>query len=202
VGPAVTDPFAEPEDATLLAAEEREGLLQSWITYRRDLNEAEQENILKAVVWARRRRGLAPADLLNDRFATSLHKRMFGDVWKWAGTYRHTERNIGIEAFRIPAEMAALFDDGRYWIEHATWPPDEVAVRVHHRLAMIHPFPNGNGRHVRLMADLLVERLGREPFSWGGTDLANAGDLRARYIASLRAADDHDIAPLLAFARS
>jgi Fic-DOC domain mobile mystery protein B len=198
----VTDLFQEPEDATPLEPAEREGLLQSWITHRNDLNVAEQENIVEGAVWARRRGGRKPATLLTVDFALMLHKRMLGDVWKWAGTYRTTGRNIGMDAYRIPAEMAALFDDARYWVEHKTYPPDEIAVRLHHRLVAIHPFPNGNGRHARLMADLLTEQLKREPFTWGGGSLTDTGELRTRYVEALRAADDHDIGPLLAFARS
>lgn len=198
----MTDLSQAPDDATPLGPGERDGLLQTWITHRADLNAAEQENIVKGAAWARRLRGIEAADLLNDAFARTLHKRMFGEVWKWAGTYRQTERNIGIAAYRIPIEMAALFDDVRYWTEHGAYPPDEIAVRLHHRLAALHPFPNGNGRHARMMADLLIERLGGEPFGWGGGSLVDAGELRARYVAALRAADGHDIAPLLAFARS
>lgn len=199
---AVTDLFQEPEDATPLEPEEREGLLQSWITHRSDLNEAEQENIIKGAAWARGGRGRKPANLRNIGFALALHKRMFGEVWKWAGTFRRTSRNIGVDAYRIPIETAALFDNVRYWIEHETYPPDEIAVRLHHQLVAIHPFPNGNGRHSRLMADLLIEALGGEPFSWGGGTLADTRELRTRYIAVLKAADDHNIEPLLTFARS
>jgi len=198
----VTDLFREPDNATPLAPEERDGLKQSWITTRHDLNEAEQDNIVKGVAWAHRSRNRTAAGLLNDAFARTLHKRMFGDVWKWAGAYRKTERNIGIEVYRIAVELANMFDDARYWVEHGTYPPDEIAVRLHHRLVAIHPFPNGNGRHARLMADLLIERLGNEPFSWGGGSLADVGELRAKYVTALQAADGHDIEPLLAFARS
>jgi len=127
---------------------------------------------------------------------------MFGEVWRWAGTFRRTERNIGIEAHRIHHELAVLLDDVRYWVANGTFPPDELAIRFHHRLVAIHPFPNGNGRHARLMADLLVERRGGQPFSWGGGRLADVGALRAAYVAALRAADNHDIGPLLAFARA
>lgn len=198
----MTDLFQEPDDATPLAPAERDGLLQSWITNRSDLNEAEQENIVKGASWARSRRTLEPANILDDEFAKALHKQMFGDVWKWAGSYRQTERNIGIDAHRVANETAQLFDDVRYWVDNKTYPPDELAVRLHHRLVAIHPFPNGNGRHARLMADLLVERLGGEPFSWGGGKLTDVGQLRAKYIAALKAADGHDIGPLLDFARS
>lgn len=199
---AVNDVFEEPDDATPLEGEEREGLLQTWITYRRDLNEAEQENIAQGTAWARRRRGRKLEDLLTEDFVRTLHKRMFGEVWRWAGSYRHTERNIGIEAYRVPLEVVSLLDDVRYWVEHETYPPDEIAVRLHHRLVAIHPFPNGNGRHARLLADLLIERLDGEPFTWGQGSLADTGALRTRYVAALQAADDHDIGPLLAFARS
>ena len=198
----MTDLFQEPEDATPLEPGEREGLLQSWITHRSDLNVAEEENILAGAAWARSRRRRKIEDLLSVEFALALHKRMFGEVWTWAGSYRTTARNIGIDAYRIAMELAALFGDVRYWVEHGTYEPDEIAVRMHHRLVAIHPFPNGNGRHARLMADLLIERLGGEPFSWGGGSLADVGELRARYVAALRAADNHDIGPLMAFARS
>jgi Fic-DOC domain mobile mystery protein B len=197
----MSDLFQEPDDATPLAPEERDALLQTWITDRDDLNEAEQENIVKGAAWAGRRRG-KPVDLLNEDFAKSLHKQMFGEVWQWAGSYRQTERNIGIEAYRIPAEMPAMFDDVRYWVEHETYPPDEIAVRLHHRLTAIHPWPNGNGRHGRLMADLLIQRLGGEVFTWGGGTLSDVDELRTRYVAALKAADNHDIGPLLEFARS
>lgn len=197
----MTDLFQEPDDATPLEPEEREGLLQTWITHRSDLNEAEQENIVKGAAWARSRRQ-RNADILNEGFARSLHRRMFGDVWRWAGTFRQTERNIGIEAHRIPNDLGMMFDDVRYWVDHQTYPPDEIAVRLHHRLVAIHPFPNGNGRHARLMADLLIERLGGQPFTWGGGSLHDIGELRRQYIDALRAADNYDIEPLIAFARS
>jgi len=195
------DLFQEPEDATPLEPQEREGLLQTWITHRRDLNEAEEENIVEGAAWARGRRRLPLERMLSEDFMRMLHKQMFGDVWQWAGTFRATERNIGIQAYRIGIELASLLNDVRYWIEHETFPSDEIAIRFHHRLVAIHPFPNGNGRHARLAADLLIERLGGSLFSWGGGSLTNVGELRARYIAALRAADNHDIAPLIEFAR-
>lgn len=198
----MTDLFNEPDDATPLTPSERDGLKQSWITTRHDLNEAEQENILKGAAWARRARSRKPLDLLRDDFSLNLHKRMFGDVWNWAGTYRRTERNIGIDPIRIAAEVPMMFDDLRYWVDHQTFLADEIAVRLHHRLVAIHPFPNGNGRHARLMADLLIERMGGKSFSWGGGSLADTGQLRAAYVKALRIADNHNIGPLLTFARS
>ncbi len=198
----MTDLFQEPDDATPLQPEEREGLLQSWITHRKDLNEAEQENIVRGTAWVRRRGRLKVNELLTEDFVRKLHGRMFGDVWHWAGQYRLTERNIGIDPWRIPQEVSSLLSDVRYWIENKTYSLDEIAVRLHHRLVAVHPFPNGNGRHARLMADLLIERLGGKPFSWGGGSLANVGKLRAQYVESLRVADNNDIGPLLAFARS
>jgi Fic-DOC domain mobile mystery protein B len=198
----MTDLFQEPEDATPLQPNEREGLLQTWITHRRDLNEAEEENIVEGAAWVRGRRRVSLERLLSEDFIRTLHKRMFGDVWEWAGTFRTTERNIGVEAYRIGVELAGLLSDIRYWIKHETFPTDEIAIRFHHRLVAVHPFPNGNGRHARLAADLLIERLGGERFSWGGGSLGDVGELRARYVATLRAADNHDIAPLLEFART
>jgi Fic-DOC domain mobile mystery protein B len=197
----MTDLFQEPDDATPLSPEERLGLKQSWITHRADLNEAEQENILKGAVWARARRQ-RNKEILDKAFAKDLHDRMFGEVWTWAGTYRLTEKNIGVEPYRVAHDTGMLFNEARYWVEHNTYPHDELAVRLHHRLVAIHPFTNGNGRHARLMADLLVERLGGVAFSWGSGTLHDTGELRKAYITALQAADNHDIAALLQFARS
>jgi len=149
--------------------------------------------------WAFRNRR---RDMLTVDFALRLHREMFGNVWEWAGTYRRTEKNIGIAPNRIGIETAQLIDDVRYWSDHATFEPDETAVRLHHRLVWVHPFPNGNGRHARMMADLLVQRLGNQPFSWGGQNLQDIGALRQAYVEALRRADQHDIGPLLEFARS
>jgi len=194
----VSDLFEEPDNATPLAPEERDALIPAHITYRRELNEAEQENIYRAQNWALATR----RELVTEKFVKDLHGRMLGDVWRWAGKFRTSERNIGIPHYEVPMALRQLLDDAKTWIKYGSYPRDEIAVRFHHRLVQIHPFPNGNGRHARLMADLLVMRLGGERFSWGSADLQNAGDVRTRYIAALQAADNHDIAPLLAFARS
>jgi Fic-DOC domain mobile mystery protein B len=194
----VTDLFEEPDDATPLTPDERKGLIPSDVTYRSELNKAEQENITRAQDWALSRR----RDVLTQKFVKDLHGRMLGDVWRWAGDFRTSERNIGIPYYEIPIALRQLLADAAAWIEHKAYSPDEIAVRFHHRLVQIHPFPNGNGRHSRLMADLLVMQLGGERFSWGSANLQDAGEVRRRYIDALQAADNHDMAPLLAFARS
>lgn len=127
---------------------------------------------------------------------------MFGDVWSWAGTTRKTGKNIGVDAQQIHLQLGGLLRDARYWIDQKAFAPDEITVRLHHGLVAIHPFPNGNGRHARLIADLQIEELGEPVFTWGGGTLRDVGTLRAEYIAALRAADAHDMASLLAFARS
>lgn len=194
----MTDLFEEPDEATPLTSDERQGLIPSDITYRRELNRAEQENIARAQDWALSRR----RDVLSERFLKDLHRRMLGDVWRWAGGFRTSERNIGIAHYEIPMALRALLADTAAWIEHEAYPPDVIAVRFHHRLVQIHPFPNGNGRHARLMADLLIMRLGRERFTWGSINLQDAGEVRRRYIHALKAADGHDVGPLLDFARA
>jgi len=195
----MTDPLAEQDDAsTPLSPEEREGLIPSYIALRGELNEAEQTNILEADAWAFSRK----RDVLDEGFLNTLHKRMYGDVWRWAGTYRKSQKTIGIEFYRIPTELRKLLDDCRYWVENNTYPPDEIAARFHHRLVSIHCYANGNGRHARLAADLLLTALGRERFSWGSTNLVDAGVTRAAYVAGLRNADKHDYTALLAFVRS
>ncbi len=195
----MTNLFVEHSDATQLDPEERNGLLQSWITTRADLNAAEKDNIDAGAAWAYRRRR---SDMLGIEFATALHKHMFNQVWSWAGTFRRTDRNIGIAAHLIGQETAQLFDDVRYWLDNDTYAPDETAVRLHHRLVFVHPFPNGNGRHARLMADLLIRRMGAEAFSWGSGSHHDLSELRSTYIDALRRADQHDYATLVAFARA
>lgn len=184
--------------ATPLDADELASLIPGHITAQGELNEWEQLNIVQGEHWARKQR----KEILNEGFLRQLHQQMFGETWKWAGEFRKSDKNIGVDWFHIGVELKNLLDDVRYQIEHGTFPVDEIAVRFHHRLVAIHPFPNGNGRHARMMADLLVERLGKPRFSWGSKSLVNANDTRKDYIAALQAADARDMAPLLAFARS
>jgi len=192
--------FPGPQDdgETKVTEEEREGLIPSYITLRSELNEAEQANILEADEWAFVRK----RDLLEENSLNNLHKRMYGNVWRWAGNYRTTGKNIGIDAYRIATELRQLLDDCRYWIENETYEPDEIAARFHHRLVSIHCYPNGNGRHARLAADLLLKSMGQERFSWGGKNLVDLSETRKRYIAALQEADGHDIGSLLEFVRS
>jgi Fic-DOC domain mobile mystery protein B len=194
----MSDLFGEPGDATPLTAEEKRELIPAHITYRHELNEAEQENIARAQDWALDRR----RDPVSEKFIRELHRRMLGEVWRWAGKFRTSERNLGIAFYEIPVALRQLLDDTKAWVEYKTYAPDEIAVRFHHRLVQIHAFPNGNGRHARLMADLLVMRLGGERFSWGRANLKDAGAVRKRYISALQAADNHDLEPLMEFARS
>jgi Fic-DOC domain mobile mystery protein B len=194
----MTDLFQEPDDATPITPEEQQDLIPTYVTTRAELNFVEQENIAKATAWANRN---PPENLLSEDFLRKLHYRMFGDVWRWAGQFRQTERNIGIDPLHIAVELRTLLGNVRYWKDHNTYPRDETAIRFHHRLVAIHPFPNGNGRHARLIADLVIRHLGGAPFSWGGDSLRETSELRSAYISALRAADNHDIGPLLAFAR-
>jgi Fic-DOC domain mobile mystery protein B len=127
---------------------------------------------------------------------------MFNQTWKWAGTYRNSEKNIGVPVPQIRDRIGSLLGNVKYWIDHQTYDGDETAVRLHHELAVIHPFPNGNGRHARLMADVLVVTLGRAPFSWGSKEMVPPGPVRASYLEALRAADGGDIQPLVKFSRS
>jgi Fic-DOC domain mobile mystery protein B len=127
---------------------------------------------------------------------------MYDKVWKWAGDYRTTPRNIGVDAYRIQPDLHQILDDARYWLDHGTYGSDELAVRFHHRIVLVHPFPNGNGRWSRLAADLLAVRQGRERFTWGRSNLQTGGETRRAYIDALHAADRHDMKPLIAFARS
>jgi Fic-DOC domain mobile mystery protein B len=195
----MTDPLGPQDDAaTPLSPEEREGLIPSYITLRGELNAAEQENIIEAQGWAFRRR----RDVLSEKFLDDLHRRMYGRVWRWAGQHRRSDKNIGVDWPTIPQHLRQLLDDARFWGEHESYGPDEIGARFHHKLVWIHCYPNGNGRHGRLAADLLLVSMGRPRFSWGSANLVDVSETRERYVAALRAADGHDIAPLLEFVRS
>jgi Fic-DOC domain mobile mystery protein B len=194
----MTDAHAADDHATPLTPAERDDLIPTFITVRGEINELEQKNIATADRWAFSRRHV----LTRDRFLKSLHRRMFDRVWRWAGKYRTTERNLGVRPFEIEPALWQALDDARYWIEHKSFPPDEIAVRFHHRLVSVHPFPNGNGRWSRLAADVLITQLGGARFTWGSANLQTAGDARKRYIEALHAADKHDLEPLIRFARS
>jgi Fic-DOC domain mobile mystery protein B len=193
--------FPEGEGNTPLSAEEQADLIPDLAT-KDELNEWERQNILEAYAWALSPNGLRRRDPLVEPYVRDLHLRMFGETWRWAGIYRTTEKNIGVPHHEIRESLATLLGDARFWLEHGTYPPDEFAVRFHHRLVLIHPFSNGNGRHARLMADVLAQRQGRPVFTWGGSDLVPAGNFRRRYIDALQAADGHNIGPLLLFVRS
>ena len=182
-----------------LSPEELKDLIPN-LASKEELNEWERENILLAREWATSDR-TAPLEMVSDPYIRKLHERMFDETWKWAGLYRLTEKNIGIPVDEIRERLMALFGDVRYWIENKTFSPDEIAVRFHHRLVFIHPFPNGNGRHARLIADVLVMKLGNSAFTWGSASLVQEGAARTRYLEAIRAADDGDIQPLLQFAR-
>ncbi len=192
--------FEYPIGATPLDPNEANGLKLSHITTQAELNRWEQENIGEALVWIGKRRR---TDILTMEFLKALHLRMYGKVWRWAGEFRTTEKNIGVNYKTILLRTAELLDTVRFWIDHKTFPPDEIAYRFHHQLVLIHVFPNGNGRHSRLMADLLLEEtLGVKRFSWGSTDLIAQSDIRSRYIAALKKADSHDYTDLANFVRS
>jgi Fic-DOC domain mobile mystery protein B len=199
----VTEIFKPLEGATPIPPDDQKKLLATWVTTREDLNAAEEDNITSGLAWAQHRK-VKPRTIASERFSRQLHKNMFGKVWKWGGAYRDVElEGIGVPRWQIASKNAELFDQFQYWIEHKTFSPDEIAVRFHHQLVFVHAFPNGNGRHSRMMGDLLVEGLGEKPFTWGSGDLQDdTAELRKAYIATLKKADNGDISDLLAFARS
>ena len=190
------------EGQTPLDEDEKRDLIPTLIT-REDLDAFEQENILEARKWIMQKSVLAKQDIFTEKFILNLHKRMYGHVWKWAGTYRKSNKNIGIEYYLVPTELRQLLDDATYWLEHETYSVTDLAIIFHHRLVKIHLFPNGNGRHARLCADVIVAKYGGDKLTWGGnSDLTKPDDIRKAYIAALREADAGNYEPLLAFARS
>lgn len=185
-----------PPGATPLEPDETQGLLPTHISLQHQLNEFEEANLGLAREWAyTRRRG----DPLDHEFIRAVHRRMFGETWQWAGQFRRSDKNIGGAWTDIPVRLYQLTEDMRAQVEHTAYPPTEIAARYHHRLVSIHLFPNGNGRHARFMADLLLKELTGEVFRWGQGTLGSAGEVRTAYIQALQAADRGDYAPLLTF---
>jgi Fic-DOC domain mobile mystery protein B len=189
---------------TPIRAEEAEQLIPRISTIR-ELNEYEAVNILRAREWAFESRTMKSSDPLQDPYIRELHHRMFDNVWKWAGTYRKTERNIGCDPEEIMQRIPQLLANTRYWLENKTFPAEEALLRFHHQLTKIHPFTNGNGRHARMITDVVAVKHGQAEFTWGvGKDLVAEGNARTGYLAALRALDanENDVKLLLDFARS
>ena len=194
------DELDELDGQTPLDPNEKAGLIPEHIETQGALNDWEQENILQATKWLRRAKVM---EVLSEGFCRDLHRRMFDKTWKWAGKFRTSDKNIGCDWTLVPVKLNQLLGNARYWVDTETFPPDETAARFHHALVWIHPFPNGNGRHSRMMADALLKQLGQKAFAWGdGGNVVSAREVRARYLAALRAADRNDFAALMAFVRS
>jgi Fic-DOC domain mobile mystery protein B len=187
--------------ATPIDPDEAAGLVPTHITTQGDLNAWEQINIAQGDRWAARQK---KRDLLDEGFIRDLHHHMFDKTWQWAGTFRKSDKNIGVDWTQVAVKLSNLVENTKYQIDNHVFDADEIAVRFHHQLVWIHAFPNGNGRHARLMADLLALRLGRPRLTWGGgkASIASAGVLRDRYLVALRAADQGQLDDLIAFARS
>ncbi|MFN3136926.1 MAG: mobile mystery protein B [Allomuricauda sp.] len=187
---------------TPLDEEEREGLKIKSISTQKELDEFEQLNIEKAILWTIRTKPKAE-NILTEKFIKALHQKMYGDVWKWAGEFRKSEKNIGMAWHQIPMELKNLLDDTTYWVAHNTYAPEETAIRFKHRLVSIHCFPNGNGRHSRIMADIIMEFVfGKDIFSWHQSNMVKPDATRKKYIQALREADRGNIESLILFAKN
>ncbi|MBV4360377.1 mobile mystery protein B [Pinibacter aurantiacus] len=187
---------------TPLDDDEKEGLKIATIATRGELDEFEQQNIEQAILWTLKR-SFKPEAIFTEDFVRAVHKRMYGNTWAWAGDFRKTNKNIGVDKWQIPTEMHHLLGDAKYWMANKTFSPDEIAIRFKHRIVSIHCFPNGNGRHSRLMADIIIEKtFGLPVFTWGAATLVRAGDQRKEYLNALKAADNGNMQPLIQFARS
>ncbi len=191
-----------PDDTTPLDPDESEGLLVPGISTRGALNKIEQLNIDDALRWLSRQKHTI-VSVTDDLFLRNLHKHMFGQVWSWAGRYRTTLKNIGVEPELVAISVRDACKNARLWVEHpGDWSHDQIAVRYHYLLVRVHPFANGNGRWSRLAGDLLVQSLGEPIFSWGGTSLGDPTETRAQYLAALRQADSGKFHALIKFARA
>lgn len=192
--------IAYEDGQTPLSEEEKDGLLIKTITVHGELDEYEHLNIENAIEWTIRTK-FKRDQVLTEEFIKKLHRKMLGDVWKWAGSFRKSNKNIGIHWTQIGVELKYLLDDTNYWIKNNTYSPEEISIRFKHRLVSIHCFPNGNGRHSRIMADILMEHIfKKEVFTWQESNILKADDIRKAYINALKNADNGDIKPLIDFA--
>ncbi|MBL0311070.1 MAG: mobile mystery protein B [Bacteroidetes bacterium] len=190
------------EGQTPLDEDEKEGLLIPSIATRGELDEFEQQNIEQAVEWSLKR-SFKQHEVFTEPLIKAVHKKMYGGVWGWAGAFRKTNKNIGVDKSQIPLELKNLLDDSVFWITNKVYEPDELTVRFKHRLVSIHCFPNGNGRHSRLMADIVIEKIFKLPvFTWGAGDLVHSGEVRKKYLDGIKTADQGDYKSLIAFARA
>jgi Fic-DOC domain mobile mystery protein B len=181
---------------------EKEGLKISTISSRGDLDEFEQSNIESAITWSLKQ-NFGVEKILTIEFIKELHSRMFSEVWNWAGSFRKTNKNIGVDKNQIEEQLVMLLGDCRYWIDNHIYSDDELVIRFSHRMVRIHPFPNGNGRHSRLFADILISHIFKRPlFSWGGKNIVREGASRATYLNAIYQADQGFLEPLIDFARS
>lgn len=187
---------------TPINEEEKEGLRIATINNQSDLDEFEQLNIEEALQWIFAKK-FKPQQVFTEKFICNLHKRMYGNVWAWAGKFRKTEKNLGVKQYLIPMQLKNLCDDALFWIDNNTYPAEEIAIRCKHRIVSIHCFPNGNGRHSRLLADIIIEKLfHKKPFSWGAENLSKDGNTRKEYLKAVKEADNNKYQPLLDFANS
>ena len=187
--------FETDDNSTPLTEEEKQQLKAKWITTRAELNEIETKGIANAEIWLLKNK----KDILTEDFIKLLHKKMFGEIWMWAGKFRTTERNIGVAPYQIQPKLRILLDDIKFWIDNKTYPEKEIAIRFHHKLVQIHPFPNGNGRISRIMADLLMRQFGEKSLDWGSGNLTEISEIRKNYISALQKADGGDYTELLNF---
>jgi len=187
---------------TPLDEDEKEGLLIKTIATHGELDEFEQANIQQAIEWSISNK-FSKEEILSEGFILLLHRKMFNEVWDWAGKIRKTNKNIGVDKYMIPVEIRSLIEDCRYWIENKVFDPDEIAIRFSHRIVQIHVFPNGNGRHSRLIADIIISNLFNKPvFTWGRNDLSKKGNFRKKYLDAIYQADMGIIQPLVEFSRT
>ena len=195
----MTEILNQPTGATDLTPDELQGLKVPGITTHGELNEIEAVNIEQGLIWLERRP--ATFELLTGEAGKEVHRRLFGDVWNWAGQYRLTDKNIGVQVWQISTEIQYAMDDTKMWVEREIYPHPELLARFHHRIVKIHPFPNGNGRWSRIMTDELLRRVDGERY----LDWSSAGSLqsdnahRSKYIDALRAADQFDFDPIMHF---
>ena len=179
------------------------GLLLEHLSTTTARNAAETEAISRAydkyVFRARRKK--QGTEWLTDDFIRRVHADMLGTIWEWAGKYRQTKFNLGVDPHLIREQIKLFTEDFLYWNgTESTMSVIEIAARIQHRLTNIHPFTNGNGRHARLITDIFLHSRKLPIPQWPQIQLmAQGNEIGEQYITAMKKADNGDINDLIQF---
>jgi Fic-DOC domain mobile mystery protein B len=174
------------------------GLKIKSIKTRRQLNEAEFESILrvtKKYLMSKPSQKLAPFTF---GWLLELHREILGSIWSWAGEIRTTQKNIGVSANIVTAELGVIAIESEKRHSETGDLVIATAAEFHHRAVWVHPFEDGNGRWARLLANIWLMQHDQPVIIWPASDLRDTeSPIRGEYIAAMKHADLRNYGPLI-----